>query len=111
MAVSSILQVFQECLFHSGCFCDLPLPFGLGVTYTYINQNTKVYDVKVEGNPIDLTILDSKTSSNTVVFRADAWLLPFFNVYGLFGYTSGTTKPKIQISNGTTISKTVRHMP
>src|SRR5688572_9049671 len=62
---------------------DLPLPMGLGLTYTYINQNMVVSDVEVEGNALDVTIRDAETITHTGVFRADAWLFPFLNVYGL----------------------------
>src|SRR6185295_4190223 len=46
---------------------DLPLPFGVGLTYSYINQNTKVYDLQIEGRPLGVSIPDSKTTSHTVV--------------------------------------------
>jgi len=54
-----------------------------------INQNTVVSDVQVENQTLDLNIPDSKTTSHTVVLRADVWLLTVLNVYGLFGYTNG----------------------
>ena len=86
---------------------DLPLPFGLGVTYTYIAQNTVVSDVKVQSQGLDLNIPAAKTTSNTVVLRGDVWLLPVLNVYGLFGYTNGQTNPRLKLSNGTTVKSTV----
>jgi hypothetical protein len=88
---------------------DLPLPFGLGLTYTYIDQKTQVSDVQIQGNPLGVSISDAKTSSNTLVLRADVWLLPVLNVYGLFGYTAGTTKPKIRLPNGNSIGDSVNY--
>jgi len=88
---------------------DLPLPFGLGVSYTYINQNTEVYDLRVEGHPLDVNILDSKTSSHTLTFRADVWLLPVLNVYGMLGYTNGQTEPRLILGNGTKVGRTVSY--
>lgn len=88
---------------------DLPLPFGLGVTYTYIRQNTRVYDVQVQGNPLGVTIPDADTYSNTAVLRADVWILPVLNVYGVIAYTGGTTKPAISLPNGTTIDSRVTY--
>src|SRR5262252_3218229 len=35
---------------------DLPLPFGVGLTYTYIHQNMVVSDVQIEGHPLGVTI-------------------------------------------------------
>ncbi len=61
---------------------DLPLPFGIGLSYTYIHQNMVVSDVRIEGHPLNLNIRDAETTTHTGVFRADAWLFPFLNVYG-----------------------------
>jgi len=87
----------------------LPLPFGLGLTYTYIDQNMVVSDVKVEGNPLDVTIRDAATTTHTGVFRADAWVLPFLNVYGLLGETAGVTKPALVFSNGEVLESEVKY--
>ena len=80
---------------------NLPLPFGLGVTYTYVAQNTEVSHVKVKNRQLDLNIPAAKTASHTVVFRADAWLLPVLNVYGMLGYTNGQTEPRLTLGNRT----------
>ena len=56
---------------------DLPLPFGIALTYTYIHQNMVVSDVEIAGRPLDVTIRDAETTTHTGVFRADAWLFPF----------------------------------
>ena len=86
---------------------DLPLPFGFGLTYTYIHQNMVVSDVKIEGKPLNLTIRDAATTTHTGVFRADAWVFPFLNVYGLLGETAGVTKPKVAFSNGRVLGSDV----
>src|SRR6185295_4360690 len=86
---------------------DLPLPFGVGLTYTYIHQNMVVSDVKINGNPLNVNLRDAETATHTGVFRADVWLLPFLNVYGLFGETAGTTKPVLAFANGQTLESQV----
>ncbi len=86
---------------------DLPLPFGVGLTYTYIHQNMVVSDVRIEGRPLDLQIRDAATITHTGVFRADTWLFPFLNVYGLFGETSGVTKPELVFSDGDVLKSEV----
>jgi hypothetical protein len=86
---------------------DLPLPFGVGLTYTYIHQNMVVSDVKIEGHPLNVTLRDAATATHTGVFRADAWLLPFLDVYALFGETAGVTKPALAFSNGQVIESEV----
>jgi len=105
--ITDVLPLWGTTLRDKGV--DLPLPFGLGLTYTYINQNTKVYDVEVEGRPLGVSIPDSKTFSHTLVFRADVWVVPIFDVYGLFGYTGGETKPRIRLPNGSSIGSTVNY--
>jgi hypothetical protein len=103
--ITDVVPLWGKDLRDSGV--DLPLPFGLGLTYTYINQNTQVHDVQIQGRPVGVSIPDAKTTSSTLTFRADAWLLPFLNVYGLLGYTSGTTRPEIRLPNGTSIGDSV----
>jgi hypothetical protein len=88
---------------------NLPLPFGLGMTYTYVNQHTAVSHVKVKERQLDLNIPSAKTASHTVVLRADMWLLPFVDVYGMFGYTNGQTEPRLKLADGTTRGRTVSY--
>jgi hypothetical protein len=87
---------------------DLPLPFGLGLTYTYIHQNMVVSDLVVEGRPVNrLTFKDAPTTTHTGVFRADVWVFPFLNIYGLAGETSGTTQAAVVFPNGHLIKSDV----
>ena len=88
---------------------DLPLPFGVGLTYTYINQNVVVSDVKIEGNPVNVNIRDAATETHTGVFRADFWLFPFMNLYGLVGYTGGETRPALVFSDGEVLESKVEY--
>jgi hypothetical protein len=87
---------------------DLPLPFGLGLTYTYTHQNMVVSDLVVEGRPVaGLTFKDAPTTTHTGVFRADAWVFPFLNIYALVGETSGTTQPVVVFPNGQRVKSDV----
>lgn len=86
---------------------DLPLPFGVGLTYTYIDQNMVVSDVKIEGNPLDIVIRDAKTTTHTGVFRLDTWVFPFLNIYGLVGETAGVTRPGLVFPNGEVVESEV----
>jgi hypothetical protein len=79
---------------------DLPLPFGVGVSYTYIDQHMVVSDVKIQDKPLGVTIRDAATTSHTGVLRFDTWVFPFLNVYGLAGETAGVTKPAVVFPNG-----------
>ena len=51
---------------------DLPLPFGIGLTYTYIKQNMVVSNVTIEGKPLGVVFRDAGTITNTGVIRGDA---------------------------------------
>jgi len=87
---------------------DLPLPLGLGLTYSYIHQNMVVSDLVVEGRPVTgLTFKDAPTTTHTGVFRADLWVFPFLNIYGLMGETSGTTEPVVVFPNGQVVKSSV----
>jgi hypothetical protein len=89
---------------------DLPLPLGLGLTYSYIHQNMVVSDLVVEGRPIaGLTFKDAPTTTHTGVFRADVWVFPFLNIYGLVGQTSGTTQPVVVFPNGQVVKSDVSY--
>ncbi len=79
---------------------DLPLPLGVGLTYTYIRQNMVVSDVAIAGNPVGVTLRDADTVTDTGVLRGDAWLFPFLNVYALVGQTAGVTRPVLVFPDG-----------
>jgi hypothetical protein len=88
---------------------DLPLPLGVGLTYTYIRQNMVVSDVAIAGRPLGVTLRDADTVTDTGVFRADAWLFPFLNIYALVGYTSGVTRPVLVLPNGQLLASDVKY--
>ena len=88
---------------------DLPLPFGIGLTYTYINQNMVVSDVQIQSTPVPINILDAPTTTHTGVVRFDTWLFPFLNIYGLLGETAGVTKPALVFGNGQVVESEVSY--
>ena len=88
---------------------DLPLPFGIGLTYTYINQNMVVSDVQIQSTPVPINILDAPTTTHTGVVRFDTWLFPFLNIYGLLGETAGVTKPALVFPNGQVVESEVSY--
>lgn len=85
---------------------DLQLPFGVNVNYVY-NQMTlelthfsmNFYDGENLDdiiNPETLNFTETVGTTNGVNVRADAWILPFINVYGLYSRNSGSTKVAFQ---------------
>jgi len=87
---SSFLPLMKEEALARGH--ELPLPFGVGFVYNYLQREIEVTDVRVgiNGQPMEsvnqFINLGSDSRVNAALLKADAWLLPFLNVYGLAGY-------------------------
>ncbi len=71
---------------------DMPLPVGIMGTFYLQNSQILIPSIRVGNNPdVNLnldTIIEFGDIQNTAVnegLRADAWILPFLNVYGIFG--------------------------
>lgn len=100
---SSFLPFMKEEALSRGH--DLPLPFGVSVVYNYLGRDIDVDEVKIglNGAPpqsvSDYLDLGSNSSVNAAIAKVDVWLLPFLNVYGLFGYidNSSTTKGHVTV--------------
>lgn len=82
----------------------LPLPFGVGVTAYVAEQPVDILDLELarRGNEprsvtnfLQIDKVDSRQQN--VSLKLDVLVLPFFNVYALLGYTTGSTKGNIQI--------------
>jgi hypothetical protein len=83
---------------------QLPLPFGVGVTAYSARQPVDIQDLQLgrKGNaPVSVTnflqINRVDTSQQNVSAKLDVLVFPFLDVYGLLGYTQGTTKGLIQV--------------
>jgi hypothetical protein len=87
---SSFLPLMKEEALARGY--ELPLPFGVSVIYNYLERDIDVTDIRigVNGAPprsvSQFLNLGSNSSVNAFLFRGDAWLLPFMNLYFLAGY-------------------------
>jgi hypothetical protein len=81
---------------------DLPLPLGVSPTYTYLQRDIKITDLRLGLNGatpqsvINFVDVGSRVKVNAALGRFDAFIFPFLDVYGLLGYlheestTSGT---------------------
>lgn len=71
----------------------LPRPFGVSLGYMHQDQPFDVGDVLING--IDLTtpgiaeVNEVQNEESTITMRFDAWILPFWNIYGILGKTEG----------------------
>ena len=73
----------------------MPLPYGISVQYLYVTEKLSIrdFELSVNGQKIPPSLANLKSLNQltqTVTFRADAWLLPFLNLYGIGGYVTGT---------------------
>jgi len=73
---------------------DLPLPYGVSAFFTYMSRNVDITNVEVafQDQPKqdinDFASFELQNKSTVAAVKIDAWVLPFINVYGLFGYVS-----------------------
>ncbi|WP_394133002.1 virulence protein [Shewanella maritima] len=85
---------------------ELPKPFGFNFTHMAMDQPLVIDSISLNGlGPVldDLIQIegnDAVQDSETVTFRADMWLLPFMNVYGVLGYTEGNSKAWVDLTIG-----------
>jgi len=85
------LPLFGDAL--SGRGIRMPLPIGLGVNYAFADQPIKISRLAVGANDsemVDMTnfiVFDDLNSRvHALNFRADLWVLPFLNLYGMGNY-------------------------
>lgn len=71
----------------------LPRPFGLSVGYMHQDQPFDVGGIFVNGidvkTPGVAVVNEVQNEESTYTLRADVWILPFWNVYGILARTSG----------------------
>ncbi len=82
----------------------IPNPFGIGFTAYSARQPVNIQDLQLGRNrepPISvknfLQIDTVDTSQENVSAKLDVLVFPFLSVYGILGYTRGTTKGVIQV--------------
>jgi hypothetical protein len=72
----------------------LPRPVGISAGYMHQDQPFDVGGIFING--IDLktpgvaVVNEVQNEESTYTFRADVWILPFWNIYGILARTSGT---------------------
>lgn len=74
---------------------DLPLPYGIGITYADVNQDMFLgaLQVGINGGAKEsfdwVSFENASADSESVQLKLDAWLFPFMNVFGLVGKVRG----------------------
>lgn len=85
---------------------DFQLPFGLNVNYVYNQMDLELTHFSMnfyDGenlddiiNPETLNFTETIATTSGVNIRADTWILPFFNFYGIYSRNDGSTKVSFQ---------------
>lgn len=75
---------------------ELPKPYGFSMTYMKMEQPLIVDSVAFSGlgfidDLVKIGTSGAQQESETLTFRGDLWVLPFLNVYGILGYTQGSS--------------------
>ncbi|MFZ3390111.1 hypothetical protein [Buttiauxella gaviniae] len=86
---------------------SIPLPFGVNLSYMNIRQNVDVDSITFSGLklgahpiPSDMFAIDvghTRERSKTENLRLDMWVFPFLNIYGLMGYTKGSSISNVSV--------------
>ena len=80
----------------------LPRPFGISLGYMHQDQPFDVGDIFVNGFDVKtpgIAVVDEvQNEESTVTLRFDAWILPFWNVYGILGRTDGEANGSLKLS-------------
>jgi len=80
----------------------LPRPFGISVGYMHQDQPFDVGGIFVNGidvkTPGVAVVNEVQNEESTYTLRADVWILPFWNIYGILGRTSGQAIGPLMVS-------------
>jgi hypothetical protein len=85
---------------------QLQLPLGFNVNYVFNQMSLELTEFSMnfyDGenlddiiNPEALNFTETVATTNGVNVRADAWILPFVDVYGIYSKNQGSTKVSFQ---------------
>ncbi|WP_194768234.1 hypothetical protein [Tamlana sp. I1] len=100
-----VLPIWGDKVAERGMADQLQLPFGLNLNYvnTFMDLEITEFGLSIDGhdltNIVNVETLNFKqvsATTNGLNFRADAWILPFLNVYALVSTVSGGTNVSLQ---------------
>ncbi|GAA5190350.1 hypothetical protein [Ferrimonas gelatinilytica] len=78
----------------------LPKPFGLSLSYMDMSNPVEVKSIGLTGHPVlealQIDAPDARFEGYNVTLRGDMWLFPFWNIYGILGYTDGHSEAPIR---------------
>ncbi|MBD2814687.1 hypothetical protein ID850_07905 [Xenorhabdus sp. Flor] len=82
---------------------DLPEPFGVSYGYMNLRQDVVVDNIGfiMPENPdtadaLEVLAGNTRSRGESHMLKLDSWVLPFFNVYGVYGKTKGSSTTNIE---------------
>ncbi|QDO94553.1 hypothetical protein FNB79_11445 [Formosa sediminum] len=105
IAYPYVLPIWGQEVADRGMADQLQLPFGVNLNYVNVFMDLEITEFGLEVNGKDFSdVLNVETlnftqvsaTTNGVNLRADAWILPFLNVYTLFSRVTGGTQVALQ---------------
>lgn len=115
-----VLPLWGQKVQERGMADQLQLPFGLNVNYVnaYIDMEITEFELLLGGNDLSgilntetLNFTDVDATTNGVNLRADAWILPFVNVYGMFSSVTGGTNVSLQPTWKNSLGEVILQLP
>ena len=82
---------------------DLPLPYGIGLTYAKVDQDQLIDNLLagINGRGKEsfefVTFTKVSSKNDTIQLKLDAWLFPFLNVFALLGKIDGEAPVDIDL--------------
>lgn len=100
----ALLPIWGQEAYRKGF--DLPYPTGLMANYMYLDQGLIVDNMRlgIKTDNLDIPLseadfiqfADNSVIAETYMIRPDIWLLPFLNIYGIFGV--GNSKTEVNLA-------------
>lgn len=114
------LPIWGQKAYDKGFGDQLQLPYGFNVNYVYSFIDMEISEFTLNIGDLDLSdILNKETlnftevsaTSSGVNLRADLWLFPFMNVYGLYSKVTGGTNVSLQPTWKDAIGNIILQLP
>ena len=100
---NNIFPIWGQKVYQKGF--DIPYPTGIMVNYVYVKQGLVIDNLRlgIKTDNLDpplegvdfIEFGNNYTTASTIMVRPDVWVLPFLNVYGLFG--RGISKTEVNL--------------
>lgn len=114
------LPIWGDKAYEKGYGDQLQLPLGVNLNYVYAFIDMEIsefalnigdYDLSEVINIETLNFTEVSATTSGVNMRADFWLFPFMNIYGLYSKISGGTKVSLQPTWKDAVGNTILQLP